>query len=147
MRALIFIDLDNVLDCDGVAGLSQTAGEQLRQHRAMIDDCVVAVACNTTTVLDEDLSFAGVRAMAAKIAEALGAQHHAVEVALALTMPQTADVLLQRLARSAPSAAGAGPYGVAAVLSFDRGLRLSLGEIYQRQRWQEGFHRGPTRRP
>ena len=42
-----------------------------------------------------------------------------VEVALCLTLPQTADVALIRLALEAPTAAGSGEYDTVALLSRD----------------------------
>ena len=113
--ALILVDLDNVLPDGGVTELVDDCGSVLADHRGIARKCVTSFAFNTDTA--GRLGFEALEAVARGFAEAIGADSHRVEIGLTPTMPQTADVLLARLARRAPDAGGAGSVTFAGLLS------------------------------
>lgn len=143
MRALILADLDNVLD-GSFAGFASTAAQALERVKANVGDVVTVFAFNTSTALD--LSFEELRAANRRFQDALGAQESHTEIALALTMPQTADVLLERLAREAPEVATSGPYGLAVLFTQDRDLADSLGGQPAWKGWYQRFYQGSAGR-
>ena len=104
MSGLILVDLDNVVG-DSLSEFASRAAEGLHKDRERLAEerWTVVVAMNTETAIENGLTFEGVRAAGKRLAEALG-DDWAVEVGLTLNMPQTADVLLEQLARFAPRA-------------------------------------------
>ncbi len=104
MSGLILVDLDNVIE-DSLSEFASGAAEGLHKARERLaeEHWTVVVAMNTETAIQHRLTFEGVRAAGKRLAEALG-DDWAVEIGLTLKMPQTADVLLERMARFAPRA-------------------------------------------
>jgi hypothetical protein len=138
MRALILVDLDNVIG-DGLLELVGDARPCLEKRRSSsLKECVTAFAFNTVTGYSHNLTWRSLEDAARAFATALGATQSRVEIALALPMPQAADVLLARLARSAPTDAAGGPYHLAVLMSQDNDLARDLGgEVFARDksRW------------
>ncbi len=137
MRALILVDLDNVID-DGLPALLEDARPHLQKRRSSFEECVTIFAFNTVTGYSHDLPWRSLEDAARGFATALGAARSRVEIALALPMPQTADVLLGRLARRSPTEAASGHYHLAVLMSRDRELARDLGsEVFARDksRW------------
>ena len=88
------------------------------------------IALNTDTVLERELAMDDLRRIAGELGEAVtSGKEGGVEIALCLTMPQTADVALVRLAVEAPFEAGSGEFDTIVLLSRDRELRRSLGAL------------------
>ena len=136
MRGLLLVDLDNVLR--GLAGpnaLETFTRRVSARLEAAGGRCSVVFGLNTDTALRNEMTFEGLREAGRALGEAAGDSEARVEVGIALTMPQTADVLLARLAREAPAEASSGPYSRAVVFTDDRGLAEALGdELFERDR-------------
>lgn len=151
MRALVLVDLDNVLDDEGMPGLVSLIRPFFERtaRRWDIGECIVAFAMNTATALQdrpagrikEPLGAQAVEDAAKAIAELLAAQLLSTEIALAPTMPQTADVLIARLAQESPSAEAAGDFELAVLVSGDRGLQADLGKHFTSQGWEQSERR------
>lgn len=131
MRGLILVDLDNVAGPYGLRGLVELAAAAQKKVPD-VREWRVAFALNTSTPGEHGVTLASLR----EAGSALGATGDATEIALALTMPQTADVLIARLARWAPSDDAAGPYQAAILLTGDQDLADSLGE----ERYENSSH-------
>src|SRR4051794_39854082 len=78
---------------------------------------VVCIAANTFRFYEDKLRAGELREEARRLAAAFGATCERVEIAITLTMPQSADFVLKRLTAEAPSAEGAGKYDYAVVLT------------------------------
>ncbi|MEQ8461658.1 MAG: hypothetical protein RLO52_44450 [Sandaracinaceae bacterium] len=143
--ALILVDLDNVLPDGGVTELVDDCRSVLADHRGIARKCVTSFAFNTDTAIGADLSYEALEAVARGFAEAIGADSHRVEIGLTPTMPQTADVLLARLARRAPDTGGAGSVTFAGLLSKDRDLVAALDEgfVKPKSRWMRAARGWP----
>ncbi len=135
MRGLLFVDLDNVPD---MATVIQECHSFMNKKPALFSGtAVVCLAANTFRLYEDRLRCAALRDEARQLAEAFGATCERIEIAITLTMPQTADFALRRLAKEAPSPAGAGNYDYAAVLTKDRGLVQAFQRLYSGLRWVE----------
>ena len=142
MKALVLIDLDNVLHDrpagNELADFLRDAIQRLERvgTGAQITSCAVCFGLNTDTAITRRLTFANVRAAGETIGRCVTQGPVRVEVGLVPVMPQAADVLLARMAREAPCEEAAGSYERAVVLSGDKGLIDSLsGELYGRSSW------------
>lgn len=134
MRGLLLVDLDNVLH--GISG-ADALETFTRRASARLDAAAgtysAVFVLNTETVIRHELAFDGLRAAGQALGAAAGDASARVEVGIALTMPQAADVLLARLAREAPAEAASGEFHRAVVFTDDRGLADALGnELYAR---------------
>lgn len=151
MRALILADLDNVLD-GSVEDFAFDAARALEQEKGDVSEVVVVFAFNTSTALGlgsaaaSELTFDDLRAAGKRIQNALSASKGHTEIVLALTMPQTADVLLQRLAREAPTDATSGPYEMAVLFTNDGDLADSLASQPSWKGWYQRFDKGAAGR-
>lgn len=143
MRALILVDLDNVLD-GTVADFASDAVRTLGRVKGTATAVVTAFAFNTTTALE--LTFEELRAASQRFQEALGGSKGHTEIALALTMPQAADVLLERLAREAPTEATSGPYELAVLFTTDGDLAEALTAQPAWKGWGKQFDEGKAGR-
>lgn len=140
MRALFLFDLDNVLDEEGeLPRLAERLAQRLERAKvARMQSAVFCFAFNTESVFRYALRFDAFTAAVDVLGKVLGADEVHCETGMCLVMPQTADVLLQRLASEAPNAAAAGPYQAAWLLSGDKGLVASLhNKIYRQRHWQK----------
>ena len=132
MKGLLLVDLDNV---QGVS-LSFLVSRCLAAQKACegVSCWEVVWAFNTTTVSDIDatknpFTFASLSEAGA----ALGATSH---LAMTLTMPQAADVMVARLARESLDA-DAYDYAAAILVSRDRDLADSLHvELFGERAWR-----------
>lgn len=140
MRALLLVDIDNVLERgseDPTHDFAQQASKAVRrlQECGPVTDVAVACAFNTNSVYDYELSFEGLRKLGSHFRDALGAREGHTEIALALTMPQTADVLLRRLMTQAPRQEWSGSYDLVVLFSGDVGLSADIGDHLARCAW------------
>lgn len=145
MRALLLVDLDNVLADLADARLEtfdRRASATLERLRkcGQVTEAVTACACNTTSVLTYNLTFKGLRRLGSHFRDALGAREGHTEVALALTMPQTADVLLRRLVSHAPRQEWSGSYDLVVLFTGDVGLSADMGDHLARRGWVRVLH-------
>lgn len=134
MRVQVLVDLDNVLGGRDLGYLRHAVANSVSRCAVLRDarHFTVSVAFNCETAIEEELNFAGLDAFAQSIAGALGGNASAaLELALVPTMPQAADVALERLAREAPTAEGALGHVAALLLSADRGLADSLDDWFK----------------
>ncbi|MCB9609773.1 MAG: hypothetical protein H6716_24485 [Polyangiaceae bacterium] len=130
MNGLILVDLDNVLNgLRGEDALETFTRRACERRGPVAGSWSVVFALNTAAVTGYALTFEGLRDAGRALGAAAGDPQPTVEIGLALTMPQTADVLLARLAREAPEAGAAGPYHHAIVCTADVGLAESLGSV------------------
>jgi len=138
VRGLLLIDLDNVLHDLGAGALETFTQRACRQMTRIGATWSVAFVLNTETACRYELTYEGLREAGRQLGGAAGDPNARVEIGIALTMPQAADVLLARLAREAPSETSSGPYQRAIVFTGDHGLAAALGrELYGRNgcRW------------
>jgi hypothetical protein len=98
---------------------------------------VLAVAARTVAKARSGLSYAYLRRLAARLVAFAGASPaHAIELALTLTMPQAADVALERLAREASSPETAINYDELWLVSGDWGLARHFGRLGRPIPWR-----------
>jgi hypothetical protein len=130
VRGLVLIDVDNVAS-EHIEELERDAWRLLRACKAHVslESCLVSFAFNLDSVERYELTFQDLRRCGKALATVFDVSDPVIEIALTLVMPQAADVVLERLTREAPTAAGAGRYGFAAVLTRDEALKASVRDF------------------
>jgi len=133
MNALLLIDADNAFSkltsANKAAEFAKDASSLLEPIAGRFTGATVSTvfALNTVSAIEYELTFEALRACGDRLRACLQGSRGHTEVALTLPMPQTADVLLGRLALERPDEASPPDYELAVLFSQDAGLARTLG--------------------